>query len=74
MRAQISALPDGTYRASDFLDNDGIDDEALPLKIALDLTIGRRPADAGLHRARRLPASGRSTSRDRPPLRPATWR
>jgi N-methylhydantoinase B len=37
MRASISDLPDGTYSAEDFLDNDGIRDE--PLKIALDLKV-----------------------------------
>jgi N-methylhydantoinase B len=37
MRANIAALPDGTYRCDDFLDNDGVTDNALP--IALDLTI-----------------------------------
>ena len=37
MRANIAELPDGTYSADDYLDNDGIRDE--PLKIALDLTI-----------------------------------
>ena len=37
MRAHISDLPDGTYSAEDFLDNDGIVDR--PLRIALDLTI-----------------------------------
>jgi N-methylhydantoinase B len=37
MRAEISALPDGTYRCDDFLDNDGVTDRPLP--IALDLTI-----------------------------------
>jgi N-methylhydantoinase B len=37
MRANITALPDGTYSYDDFLDNDGITD--VPLKIALDLTI-----------------------------------
>ena len=33
----ISDLPDGVYRAEDYLDNDGIEDEKL--RIALDLTI-----------------------------------
>ncbi len=47
MRAQISALPSGSVSAEDFLDNDGIVDE--PLKIALDLTIERRPHDHGFH-------------------------
>jgi N-methylhydantoinase B len=37
MRANIAALPDGTYRCDDFLDNDGVTDT--PLAIALDLTI-----------------------------------
>ncbi|MGQ0664826.1 MAG: hydantoinase B/oxoprolinase family protein [Pseudomonadota bacterium] len=37
MRASIAELPDGTYSAEDYLDNDGIADR--PLKIALDLTI-----------------------------------
>lgn len=37
MRANIAELPDGTYSAEDFLDNDGIVDA--PLKIALDLTV-----------------------------------
>lgn len=37
MRANIAALPDGTYSYDDFLDNDGIIDA--PLRIALDLTI-----------------------------------
>jgi N-methylhydantoinase B len=37
MRANITALPDGTYNCDDFLDNDGVTDN--PLRIALDLTI-----------------------------------
>ncbi|AMN45306.1 hydantoinase B/oxoprolinase family protein [Rhodoplanes sp. Z2-YC6860] len=37
MRANIAALPDGTYSCDDFLDNDGVTDA--PLRIALDLTI-----------------------------------
>ena len=37
MRAQISELPDGTYKAEDWLDNDGIVDE--PLRMALAITI-----------------------------------
>lgn len=37
MRANIAALPDGTYSFEDYLDNDGIVDEKLT--IALDLTI-----------------------------------
>ena len=37
MRANIAALPDGTYSYDDFLDNDGITDA--PLRIALGLTI-----------------------------------
>ncbi len=37
MRAEIAALPDGTYSAEDWLDNDGIEDT--PIRIALDLVI-----------------------------------
>ena len=37
MRAEIAALPDGTYSAEDWLDNDGIVDQ--PIRIALDLVI-----------------------------------
>jgi N-methylhydantoinase B len=37
MRAEIAALPDGTYSYDDFLDNDGIVD--VPIRIALDVTI-----------------------------------
>ena len=37
MRANIAALPDGTYSYDDFLDNDGITDASL--RIALGLTI-----------------------------------
>jgi len=37
MRAEIAALPDGTYDFEDFLDNDGVRDE--PLRIALSMTI-----------------------------------
>jgi N-methylhydantoinase B len=37
MRADIGALPDGTYRCDDFLDNDGVSEHSLP--ICLDLTI-----------------------------------
>ena len=37
MRAEVAALPDGTYSAEDWLDNDGIEDT--PIRIALDLVI-----------------------------------
>lgn len=37
MRAQIAALPDGTYSFADVLDNDGVSDAAL--QIALDMTV-----------------------------------
>ena len=33
MRAAISSLPDGSWQAEDFLDNDGISDEPLPKKL-----------------------------------------
>ncbi|MFK7891462.1 MAG: hydantoinase B/oxoprolinase family protein [Granulosicoccus sp.] len=37
MRAELQALPDGRYCAEDFLDNDGIEDKPLPIKVALDI-------------------------------------
>ena len=54
-RAEIAALPDGRWEATDHLDNDGITDEALPITVAvgiegerltLDFT-GTAPATAG---------------------------
>ena len=45
MRAQIASLPDGTYRAKDFLDNDGIVDEALPLELAITVSGDRLTLD-----------------------------
>ena len=37
MRAVIRALPDGTYRAEDYLDDDGIGDE--PLRVAVKIRV-----------------------------------
>lgn len=37
MRSHIAEIPDGTYRFSDMLDNDGIDDE--PLWISVEITV-----------------------------------
>ena len=37
MRSYIQEIPDGTYYAEDFLDNDGILDQ--PIKVALSLTV-----------------------------------
>ncbi len=36
-RAEIAALPDGTYRHEDFLDNDGVEDKIIPLKVAVTI-------------------------------------
>jgi N-methylhydantoinase B len=55
MRAELAALPDGRWEAGDFLDNDGITDVALPIRVALEirgdrLTLdftGTAPATAG---------------------------
>jgi len=43
MRSYISEIPNGVYRAEDFMDNDGIVDS--PIKIALKLTV----EDSSLH-------------------------
>lgn len=37
MRAELAALPDGRWEAEDFLDNDGITDAALPIRVALEI-------------------------------------
>jgi len=37
-RAEIAALPDGRWEAEDFLDNDGISDEPLPIRVALEIS------------------------------------
>lgn len=34
-RAEIEALPDGTYRFDDFIDDDGLSEEPIPLHLAL---------------------------------------
>ena len=71
MRANIAALPDGTYSYDDFLDNDGVTDE--PLRIALDLTIARRGMRLDFSRSS-PPCQGLSTSRARPRSPAAMWR
>jgi len=40
MRSFLGTIPPGTYRAEDFLDNDGIDDK--PVRIAVTLRVRRR--------------------------------
>jgi N-methylhydantoinase B len=35
MRSYIAEIPDGTYRCEDFLDNDGIVDQPVPVKLAI---------------------------------------
>jgi N-methylhydantoinase B len=37
MRAELEALPDGRWEAEDFLDNDGITDVDLPIRVALEI-------------------------------------
>ncbi|KGM47856.1 hydantoinase B/oxoprolinase family protein [Pseudooceanicola atlanticus] len=36
-RSEISEMPDGRWEAEDFMDNDGITDEALPVRVALEV-------------------------------------
>lgn len=38
MRAELAALPDGRWEAVDYLDNDGITNDALPIKVALEIS------------------------------------
>ena len=37
LRQAVAALPDGRWEAEDFLDNDGIAPEALPIRVALEI-------------------------------------
>ena len=45
MRAELDALPDGRWEAEDFLDNDGITDTALPIRVALEISGDRMVLD-----------------------------
>ncbi len=45
MRAELSALPDGRWEAVDYLDNDGITDDALPIKVAFEIAGDRLVLD-----------------------------
>jgi N-methylhydantoinase B len=51
MRAFLSHVPGGTYRAEDFLDNDGISTK--PVKIAVTLNFGRGRFSGGIGKGRR---------------------
>ncbi|MBO9453014.1 hydantoinase B/oxoprolinase family protein [Tropicibacter sp. R16_0] len=45
MRSELSSLPNGRWEAVDYLDNDGITDEALPIKVALEISDDRMVLD-----------------------------
>jgi N-methylhydantoinase B len=60
MRTFLLRVPPGTYRAEDFLDDDGISDE--PVKIAVTVNFARK--------ARRRGRVAASTSKTHPPTRP----
>src|SRR5204862_3398580 len=45
MRATLSALPAGTYRATDVLDDDGHGSGRLPIRVAVTLARGRARVD-----------------------------
>lgn len=45
MRAELSDLPDGRWEAEDFLDNDGITDTPLPIRVALEIEGDRMRLD-----------------------------
>ncbi|MGA9392292.1 MAG: hydantoinase B/oxoprolinase family protein [Candidatus Sulfotelmatobacter sp.] len=49
MRAFLARVPSGTYRAEDFLDNDGIRDK--PVRIAVTMSIGAKAKLRGRERA-----------------------
>lgn len=45
MRSELAALPDGTWAAEDILDNDGIDDAPLPIRLTLTIQGDRLTLD-----------------------------
>ncbi|MEQ6250840.1 hydantoinase B/oxoprolinase family protein [Sulfitobacter sp. HNIBRBA3233] len=45
MRAELTDLPDGRWEAEDFLDNDGITDTPLPIRVALEISGDRMTLD-----------------------------
>ncbi len=45
MRGELQALPDGRWEAEDFLDNDGITDVSLPIRVALGISGDRMHLD-----------------------------
>ncbi|MCC1491256.1 hydantoinase B/oxoprolinase family protein [Cognatishimia sp. F0-27] len=45
MEAELDGLPDGRWEAEDYLDNDGIEDVALPIKVALEIKGNRMVLD-----------------------------
>ena len=45
MRAELQDLPNGRWEATDFLDNDGITDAALPIKVAVEIAEDRMILD-----------------------------
>jgi N-methylhydantoinase B len=45
MRQAIRTIPDGSYQAEDFLDNDGISDDAIPIRVTITITNDRAHVD-----------------------------
>ncbi len=45
MRSELEDLPDGRWEATDYLDNDGISDEPLAIRVALELKADRMVLD-----------------------------
>ncbi|MCE8526632.1 hydantoinase B/oxoprolinase family protein [Ruegeria pomeroyi] len=45
MRSELEAIPDGRWEAEDFLDNDGIADTPLPIRVALEIKGDRMHLD-----------------------------
>lgn len=45
MQAEIAGMPDGVYRAEDFLDNDGFDDHPIRIAVGIRISRGRARVD-----------------------------
>ncbi len=51
MRAFLSGVPSGTYRAEDFLDNDGVEDKPVRIAVSIEVSGSRAPKSRSANRA-----------------------
>ena len=64
MRHAIEMIPDGDYEAEDWLDDDGISEEAIPIRVKVKIK-GDRPGSTSRAALHRLPAQSMPSKRSR---------